>query len=215
MRASRGEAITEELLLRRADTGEDIFVRASAAPIRRDGRIVGAVLVNSDITARRRLEARTQELLEREQRALADATLLAEASERLSASLDYEETMQNVARMALPRLGDSCVVTLARRGRAGAARGARARRSRRGAAPARGGRGEPATREAGAAPPARPHAAAAGVARTGHGDDRVRRVPAPGGRASTSPTTRRSARSWRGAPRRPSRTPACTGTRAS
>ena len=112
VRASHGEAVTEELLLRRADTDEDVYVRASAAPIRRDGRIVGAVLVNTDITARRRLEARTQELLEREQRARADATLLAEASELLSASLDYEETMQSVARMALPRLGDSCVVTL-------------------------------------------------------------------------------------------------------
>ncbi len=112
VRASRGEAVTEEIMIRRPDSGDDIYVRASAAPIRRDGRIVGAVLVNTDITARRRLEARTQELLEREQRARADATLLAEASELLSASLDYEETLQSVARMALPRLGDSCVVTL-------------------------------------------------------------------------------------------------------
>jgi PAS domain S-box-containing protein len=80
MRALRGEASTLETWATKA-TGEDVLIRGTAAPIRIGGEIVGAVAINSDMTARAQLEeqryalARTEaRLREREQefRALVD-----------------------------------------------------------------------------------------------------------------------------------------------
>ena len=60
-RALRGEAVVAEVILRRADTGEDVFLRTSAAPIVDNGRVVGAVAVNSDVTEQRRAARRLEE----------------------------------------------------------------------------------------------------------------------------------------------------------
>jgi len=57
MKALRGERTAREVLIRHQQTGEDIAVRSSAAPIRLGDRIVGAVAVNTDITARLAEEA--------------------------------------------------------------------------------------------------------------------------------------------------------------
>ncbi len=69
-RAIAGEMVAEEVLARRADTGADVYIRSSAAPIRLDGKVVGAVAINADVTEGRRAAAR----LERANVALSRAT---------------------------------------------------------------------------------------------------------------------------------------------
>jgi PAS domain S-box-containing protein len=60
-RALRGEAVVEEVIARRADTGEDVVIRTSAAPIVDNRRVVGAVAVNADVTQQRRAAERLEE----------------------------------------------------------------------------------------------------------------------------------------------------------
>ena len=60
-RALQGESVVEELVVRRADTGEDVFIRTSAAPIVDNDRVAGAVAVNADVTEQRRAAERLRE----------------------------------------------------------------------------------------------------------------------------------------------------------
>jgi PAS domain S-box-containing protein len=78
-------------------TGEERWSVVRATPVFDDARAVRfAINVFQDITERKRAEDRTR--------------FLAEASELLSSSLDYERTLAQVARLAVPRLGDWCMV---------------------------------------------------------------------------------------------------------
>ena len=52
----RGDVAIEEVRATRADTGEEVYIRAASAPIFQDGRIIGAVAINTDITAQKRIE---------------------------------------------------------------------------------------------------------------------------------------------------------------
>jgi two-component system cell cycle sensor histidine kinase/response regulator CckA len=61
-RALGGEMVTYEVLVRHLGTGEDRLLRCAAAPVRVDGRIIGAVAVNSDITDQRRAELRLRQV---------------------------------------------------------------------------------------------------------------------------------------------------------
>ncbi len=54
--ALRGKRAEREVILRNTRTGQDLVVRSAAAPILENGRIVGAVAVNSDVTERKRVE---------------------------------------------------------------------------------------------------------------------------------------------------------------
>jgi PAS domain S-box-containing protein len=79
-------------------------------------RAIGYVL---DLTERRRAEQDRAELLRQEQAAREQAerardrlAFLAEASHTLSESLDYERTLSQVARLAVPRLADWCSVDI-------------------------------------------------------------------------------------------------------
>lgn len=77
--------------------GEVRWVWARAVPVRDDrGRLVRIVGIAEDITGRKETE---------EQRAF-----LAEAGRVLSSSLDYEETLRTVARLAVPQIADWCAV---------------------------------------------------------------------------------------------------------
>jgi signal transduction histidine kinase len=58
----------------------------------------GLAIVSRDITAQKQLEQ--------------NLTFLAEASKILSSSLDYEETLQTVANLAVPRIADWCSVDM-------------------------------------------------------------------------------------------------------
>lgn len=63
-----------------------------------DGAVVGITIVSINITERVRNEERT--------------TFLAEASQLLASSLDYETTLQQVTRSMVPRLADWCSVDI-------------------------------------------------------------------------------------------------------
>jgi serine phosphatase RsbU (regulator of sigma subunit)/PAS domain-containing protein len=99
-RAMRGET-PGPLLVRNVvrATGEERWLVNKATPLPDDdgaGRMV--VNVIEDVT-----EVKRAEFAQR---------LLAEAGELLSSSLDYEQTLQQVARLAVPRLADWCGVTM-------------------------------------------------------------------------------------------------------
>jgi PAS domain S-box-containing protein len=64
MKALRGERAAQDVIVRHRTTGNDVVVRASAAPIRLGDRIVGAVALNTDISARIAEEAELRAALE-------------------------------------------------------------------------------------------------------------------------------------------------------
>ena len=70
---------------------------------------------------KRRAEERAQYIREQAARAEAEAAqkrlaFLADASNVLAGSLDYQETFENLARLAVPRLADFCIIDVAEEG---------------------------------------------------------------------------------------------------
>ena len=59
---------------------------------------------------RRRAELELRSVREAAERAERRSAFLAEASEILSASLDYEATLASLVRLAVPRIADDCVL---------------------------------------------------------------------------------------------------------
>ena len=64
LRALKGEHAVNEVLARNRKTGREVVLRSSAAPIRLGDTIIGAVAVNTDITARMEEEADLRAALE-------------------------------------------------------------------------------------------------------------------------------------------------------
>lgn len=98
-RALAGEQRPEPLLVRNVvkATGEERWLLNKTTSITdASGRVVRVVNVIEDVT-----ETKRSELAQR---------LLAEASDALAASLDYESTLQRVAEVAVPTLADWCGV---------------------------------------------------------------------------------------------------------
>lgn len=92
-----GEAYEIEYRFRRASDGSYRWHLGRAVPVRDDkGEIIKWFGTATDIDDRKRAE---ESLL-----------FSAEASRVLASSLDYETTLSNVARLAVPRLADWCVV---------------------------------------------------------------------------------------------------------
>jgi K+-sensing histidine kinase KdpD len=103
------------------------------APLFAEGRAVGVVLVG-DVRRRRFTEDEVEllrlvadrvasaieraRLNESQERAEQAQRFLAEASKRLAGSLDYDVTLQNVARLAVPTLADWCMVDVLEEGAA-------------------------------------------------------------------------------------------------
>jgi PAS domain S-box-containing protein len=99
-RAIAGEGPSEAVVrFRRRDTGEERWSIVKASPVLdEDGDVVMAINVFEDITEHKRSEQRQQ--------------FLAESSRILASSLDPDETLQRVARLAVPEIADWCVVDL-------------------------------------------------------------------------------------------------------
>jgi PAS domain S-box-containing protein len=100
-RARAGEEV-EDTTVRHRDpaSGEERWSLLRASVVRdADGSVVLVVNVFEDVTETRRAEAAQR--------------FLAEASRVLGASLDYEATLENVARLAVPEVADWCAVDVA------------------------------------------------------------------------------------------------------
>ncbi len=96
----RGEQ-PEPLLMRSVnrDSGEESWVLLKATAVREEGgQIEAAVTIIEDVTAARRATLRVE--------------FLARIGELLASSLDYQQTLRNVAGLAVPQLADWCAVDL-------------------------------------------------------------------------------------------------------
>ena len=96
-RVRAGELNPEPMLVRNVvkATGEERWLLNKTTAIRgADGRVTGVVNVIEDVT-----QAKRAELAQR---------LLAEASDALASSLDYESTLQQIAEVAVPGFADWC-----------------------------------------------------------------------------------------------------------
>ncbi|MGI9185698.1 MAG: SpoIIE family protein phosphatase [Solirubrobacteraceae bacterium] len=100
VRILRGEA-AEPLLIRtiNRDTGAERWNLLKAAPLLdAEGQVEATIMIIEEVTE--------------QQRAARQARFLAQVSEVLASSLDYEETLKNVAELAVPGLVDWCAVDL-------------------------------------------------------------------------------------------------------
>jgi PAS domain S-box-containing protein len=98
-RARRGETVVaEEIELVLSDESR-VIVRVNASPIQVGEKVVAAVVAFHDITDRKIAER--------------SARFLADASAALAGLVDYEDTLQRVARLAVPGFADWAVVDMA------------------------------------------------------------------------------------------------------
>ncbi len=100
VRLLRGEE-PEPLLMRTINraSGEEHWVVLKATAIRdSDGSVLAAITIIEDVTEQHRASQRLQ--------------LLAQATAILASSLDYQQTLRNVAGLAVPQLADWCGVDL-------------------------------------------------------------------------------------------------------
>lgn len=95
-RDGRSARVHDTVLWRR--DGTPVPVDCTTSPLLIDGAVAGAVVTFRDVTSQRRTAHAMQ--------------LVADAGEMLASSLDYEVTVRAAMRMALPLLGDACVVYL-------------------------------------------------------------------------------------------------------
>ncbi|HZU13818.1 MAG TPA: PAS domain-containing protein [Chloroflexota bacterium] len=87
------------------------WMRARARPVRdADGHVTAAVNVLLDITARKDAERERALRLAGEERTAQRAAFLAEVGRALANSLDYETTLDTVARLAVSVIADWCIV---------------------------------------------------------------------------------------------------------
>ena len=100
VRLLRGES-PEPLLMKTTDQrdGEERWVLLKAAAVRDErGEIDSAVTIIEDVTDTKRMQLRSE--------------FLAQAGATLVSSLDYQQTLRNVAGLAVPQLADWCAVDL-------------------------------------------------------------------------------------------------------
>jgi PAS domain S-box-containing protein len=99
-RVIRGEHVRPELIRAvHIATGEVSWSLLKASPLAdEDDRLIGAITVIEDVTAVKTAEVQTR--------------VLAESGRILASSLDYEQTLRNVADIAVPAIADFCGVDL-------------------------------------------------------------------------------------------------------
>jgi PAS domain S-box-containing protein len=117
---NRGTPVSPYETVRIAKDGTLLNVSLTVAPIHDgSGKVIGASKIARDITERKLADAERARLLVLEQQARAKAEeaemrarFLAEASGELASSLDYEAALTKIARAAVPRIADWCVIHL-------------------------------------------------------------------------------------------------------
>jgi PAS domain S-box-containing protein len=118
-RIRSGQPVEMETVRRRKD-GSLVDISLKVSPVKDDeGRIVGASKIARDISTRLRTGAELADLFDqlRMERNAAEsarrqAAFLADAGSILSRSLDYEQTLVEVARLAVPEIADWCAVDI-------------------------------------------------------------------------------------------------------
>jgi PAS domain S-box-containing protein len=101
VRILRGEKTAEPLLIRTVhrETGAQRWNLLKAAPLRDEhGEVEATIMIIEEVTEQKRAELRS--------------AFLAQASTVLASSLDYEQTLRNVAELAVPNIADWCAVDL-------------------------------------------------------------------------------------------------------
>ena len=101
VRILQGEEMAEPLLIRTVNrsTGVQRWNLLKAAPLRdENGQVEATIMIIEDVTEQKRSELRS--------------AFLAQASAVLASSLDYEQTLRNVAELAVPNIADWCAVDL-------------------------------------------------------------------------------------------------------
>jgi PAS domain S-box-containing protein/excisionase family DNA binding protein len=102
-RLKRGERIEHYETVRRRKDGRLLHVSLTISPIRdRSGRIIGASKIARDITERQQTEEAER--------------FLAQASAILASTLDYQTTIDQIARLAVPTLTDWCTLDILEQG---------------------------------------------------------------------------------------------------
>ncbi|MHB8531470.1 MAG: SpoIIE family protein phosphatase [Solirubrobacteraceae bacterium] len=97
LRGAQPEPLTLRSLNPR--TGEESWARLNATAVRdQQGKIEAAVTIIEDVTVPKRLQLRSE--------------FLARAGDVLASSLDYQETLRNVAGLVVPQIADWCAVDL-------------------------------------------------------------------------------------------------------
>jgi PAS domain S-box-containing protein len=96
--------------------GQVRWLHCSGQVLAADGRVAGVLGVAVDLTERRAAEAERDKLLAAEQAARDRLAFLAQATALLSRSLNAQAAMTELAQLAVPRLGDWCVVDTVERG---------------------------------------------------------------------------------------------------
>ncbi|MGB2716433.1 MAG: PAS domain S-box protein, partial [Vicinamibacterales bacterium] len=103
-RIRRGERVDHYETVRCRKNGSCLPISLMVSPIFDErGVVIGASKIARDITERKRAE----EERDREHRRV---VFFARVAETLSSSLDYEETLKNIAALAVPRIADWCAV---------------------------------------------------------------------------------------------------------
>lgn len=101
VRILRGEDTVDPLLIRTVhrETGAQRWNLLKAAPLQgENGEIEATIMIIEEVTDRKRAELRN--------------AFLAKADAVLASSLDYEQTLRNVAELAVPDIADWCAVDL-------------------------------------------------------------------------------------------------------
>jgi PAS domain S-box-containing protein/excisionase family DNA binding protein len=111
-RLLRGETVREYPARLRRKDGSIRHVLIDSSALWEDGEFVHSRCFTRDVTDLWRVEEERARLLERERIAQRQADFLSAASAALAHSLDYEETLDRVAKLAVPDIADWCVVDL-------------------------------------------------------------------------------------------------------
>jgi len=116
-KALQGETVNEEMVVVGGRRTDDLVLRVAAAPVRLGPRVIGAVVVATDVTGRERATEERRKLFEQAQQALADRDhVLAVVSHELRNPLNTVSLAASILKdmLPLPEQGQKAVASILR-----------------------------------------------------------------------------------------------------